>query len=486
MIGKVFGRLTVLQEMEPRKYKSGAKARMYLVSCECGNRKVVQYSSLVSGLTRSCGCLHKEQAVCNLEKTRGVPASNRLDLTGKQFGKLTITGIAYIEKQSTYWNALCDCGNTKIAKGALLKMGSIKSCGCRKLEASFENGKANAGKKNVVKRRKARTAHIGKIYGKLKINKIHWVAPNTPALAYCTCECGTETSSNLNDILQGKTQSCGCGVHWSKPCEELFQIALRYCPDAIKEYSFGSRYRYDIAIPSKKIVIEFNGAIWHSMKYRSDTGFHRDKRLYAESHGYRMISIWSDQWEAQRERMVLLIERACVGGQTKLYARKLSAGLVDFFKANAFHKRHHIQVGRVSASQNIALFEGGEIVAVASFKGNELLRYSVKDGVGIVGGLAKCIAASGLDVVVTYCDRDHFTGGLYAACGFRHVGTTLQLSYLFKGERCRREKFMKHKLSALGIEVLPDDTEKTALERAGIYGCFNSGIDKWIWRKSER
>lgn len=60
-IGQVYGRLTVLKELEPKVY-SGKATRRVLVSCECGSAKEVGLNQLRVGETQSCGCLHKEIA----------------------------------------------------------------------------------------------------------------------------------------------------------------------------------------------------------------------------------------------------------------------------------------------------------------------------------------------------------------------------------------------------------------------------------------
>jgi hypothetical protein len=54
-----------------------------------------------------------------------------LDLTGRRFGRLTVIHRVY----SSYaarptWFCQCDCGNSKIVRGANLKTGSVASCGC--------------------------------------------------------------------------------------------------------------------------------------------------------------------------------------------------------------------------------------------------------------------------------------------------------------------------------------------------------------------
>ncbi len=59
LIGKKFGRLTVLQLSEKRKTKHGT-AIYWECLCVCGNKIITSGSSLKSGGTKSCWCLHRE------------------------------------------------------------------------------------------------------------------------------------------------------------------------------------------------------------------------------------------------------------------------------------------------------------------------------------------------------------------------------------------------------------------------------------------
>ena len=61
MIGKTFGRLLVLEQLDDRITKSGNNIIMYLCECECGNRIEVQGGHLRSGHTNSCGCYKKDR-----------------------------------------------------------------------------------------------------------------------------------------------------------------------------------------------------------------------------------------------------------------------------------------------------------------------------------------------------------------------------------------------------------------------------------------
>lgn len=58
MLGKTYGRLTVIEKAEPGKH---GKSRVVCL-CDCGESVVVETNSIKSGNTRSCGCLQKEVA----------------------------------------------------------------------------------------------------------------------------------------------------------------------------------------------------------------------------------------------------------------------------------------------------------------------------------------------------------------------------------------------------------------------------------------
>lgn len=58
MIGRTFGRLTVIEVFERRRTTGDHR---YLCRCTCGNPTVGSRSSLVRGQKKSCGCLAEEQ-----------------------------------------------------------------------------------------------------------------------------------------------------------------------------------------------------------------------------------------------------------------------------------------------------------------------------------------------------------------------------------------------------------------------------------------
>lgn len=56
LIGKRFERLKVIKYVGKDKWSHN----LWLCLCSCGIKKIIDGNSLVSGLTRSCGCLNKE------------------------------------------------------------------------------------------------------------------------------------------------------------------------------------------------------------------------------------------------------------------------------------------------------------------------------------------------------------------------------------------------------------------------------------------
>ena len=111
LAGEVFGRLTVLEQAA---WKNGTS--YWRCRCECGQETVVRYAYLVSGHTRSCGCLQREQIVDNLRLVDGTSvtlletakkhliASNTSGYTGVYLNKKTGSWAAQITfKGKTYY-----------------------------------------------------------------------------------------------------------------------------------------------------------------------------------------------------------------------------------------------------------------------------------------------------------------------------------------------------------------------------------------------
>jgi len=85
----------------------------------------------------------------------------RLDITGRRYGRLTAIEPTKVKRGSWEWKLECDCGNTHYATVSQLTRGNTNSCGCfrkefRKLLSNgsaknrlFNNYKSSAKKRNI-------------------------------------------------------------------------------------------------------------------------------------------------------------------------------------------------------------------------------------------------------------------------------------------------------------------------------------------------
>lgn len=75
--GEVFGRLTVIEQAEPKKNPAGYLIYRAKAQCECGTMTVVYESKLRYGSTKSCGCLLNQTRLKNIKprSTHGMTRS---------------------------------------------------------------------------------------------------------------------------------------------------------------------------------------------------------------------------------------------------------------------------------------------------------------------------------------------------------------------------------------------------------------------------
>jgi hypothetical protein len=55
---------------------------------------------------------------------------NKVDFSGRRYGRLTVISFSHIEKNKSFSNAMCDCGTEIVANNNRMKNGYTRSCGC--------------------------------------------------------------------------------------------------------------------------------------------------------------------------------------------------------------------------------------------------------------------------------------------------------------------------------------------------------------------
>lgn len=104
LVGKRFGKLTVVRLAQPRKIPSGKTTYFWVCKCDCGNETEVSSGHLTSGHTLSCGCLHQNMMDTIGERTRTHGRCDKRLKTKSYKTWVYIKRRCYYEKDVDYKN----------------------------------------------------------------------------------------------------------------------------------------------------------------------------------------------------------------------------------------------------------------------------------------------------------------------------------------------------------------------------------------------
>lgn len=115
-----------------------------------------------------------------------------IQLTGRRFGSLVVMcrtddNVLPSGLHEPMWKCRCDCGTIVNVRGAYLRSGHTKSCGCRK---------------NV------KVGLAGRVINGISVLRRHGTA--VPVMYECQCHCGKLFITRGSSLLNGHTKSCGC------------------------------------------------------------------------------------------------------------------------------------------------------------------------------------------------------------------------------------------------------------------------------------
>lgn len=191
LTGQRFGRLTVLS-LNGKTEKGNA---IWKCLCDCGKEIDVVSYYLIRGSTQSCGCLQKESA-----RERNV--NKAAELTGKQFGRLTVIEKTN-EKTATnraLWRCRCSCGNEILLTSGDLLSRNKQRCGtgCKQSQNIFNF------LDDYIEMRSSKNEYLGllDIDDYSLISGYSWIlTPNGYLTAYSHLENGKSKRVTLSRLL---------------------------------------------------------------------------------------------------------------------------------------------------------------------------------------------------------------------------------------------------------------------------------------------
>jgi hypothetical protein len=143
-IGSIFGKLTIIDELEKKVTSGGNKVRQFLLRCECGNVVIRNIKKLSDKKSTHCGCVTIEKKRIKEEKNKireqkriqnKKPTTKKKYVVGYKHHRLTILSEVGTGDKKVF---TVECGTIKEISSVTIR--EIKSCGCLQREKSYKNG----------------------------------------------------------------------------------------------------------------------------------------------------------------------------------------------------------------------------------------------------------------------------------------------------------------------------------------------------------
>jgi len=304
--------------------------------------------------------------------------------------------------------------------------------------------------------------------------------------------------NTLNDRIRNKNTICSKCNPISKGDSDgerkLYEfIRDNYSGEIIKNDRSTIKKELDIFLPELGIAFEYNGLHWHSELYK-ENNYHQKKSNICRERGIKLINIWEDDWlfksNIVKSRILNILNKS-----ERIWARKCKIVEISDTKTyKNFLEINHIQ-GFVWSKIKLGLIYNNELISIMTF-GNlrkntsqksemnnwELLRYSNKLGITVVGGASKLLKyfteKFNTDRIISYADRDWSDGNLYDKLGFKKVCETApNYHYIIGGSRKNRFSWRKDILVKMGYDK--NKTEREIMFELKYFRIYNTGNIKY-------
>ena len=272
---------------------------------------------------------------------------------------------------------------------------------------------------------------------------------------------------------------------------EVFSFVKGYCEDAVSQVNFGD-YSYDMYIPSKELVIEFNGIYYHSdaVSRYVDGSWNLKKYKELKERGISLLVIWEDDWLNKNQVCKeMLLRKLGVSTVNRVNARDCK--VVERAKNTGIIFWNHIQGDVGIGCRYVSLVLGDDTVAELAY------RYD-KEGINIVRYATNCIVRGGFSkllkflkekcrlegykFVYTFSDNSVSEGSLYKDTGFiLESELKPDYMYVYAGKREHKFNFRKSRFKSdphLSYEEGMSERELAALN--GLYRVYDYGKKRWV------
>ena len=439
--------------------------------CACGKMALVSTASVMNGRSKSCGKCGQLSAGAVNAKLEEMKSKLRVNSTSTMsVGSTVKTRFA------------CACGGSNMTYPYSVMSGNTRSCG-----HCLENLRKWACKvsENLTS---AAYPMDHSSFPSGGPNPLEQVKSRIHRFKASCVLCGTHYETSVALIARGKKLTCGCTNGTSSLGQaEIHAYIVSTGIKAELEFKVNNM-SYDIGIPSKQLLIEYDGLRWHSMPEARKRDAAKNKN--AMINGYKVMRIFEDEWILKTRQMKALISsRIGVSKTISIRPKKCRLAAINAAAADSFYDKTHY-IGSCNARVNYGAFVNNELVCCASFKKPtrqskwdwELSRMASTGDLKIHGIWSKILKKFIEDhcpkTIVSFSDNRLFTGRTYERIGFSHDGNVKPDYYWTK----HGARFHKSRLRKTFQEKDSGLTESQLREAQGYKKIWDTGKSRWLLR----
>lgn len=298
-------------------------------------------------------------------------------------------------------------------------------------------------------------------------------------------------SQTVDNHIHGKIGCSGCQPSGTSKLEEELYNFLKSLNVVVRrnDRTILDGKELDFVLEDYKLAIEFNGVYWHSDRYIDDPRRHSDKVKQSKEKGYRLLTIWEDDWNSKKDIIKKKIKHVLgLSEDIKVFARNTVIDKISYNESSTFLESNHIQ-GPRQGTLYIGLRDSSKnLIAVSVFTklGNDFVLDRFATSVLLPGGQSKILKYVENNYtynnLITFADLSISDGGLYEKTGWI-LGRELDpdYSYLHQGNRVHKFRFRKNKFKSDPSLIYDESmTEKELSRLNGLYRVWDCGKLRYI------
>jgi len=311
------------------------------------------------------------------------------------------------------------------------------------------------------------------------------------------CPNGHSWKVNIANFKNNHVRCPKCPTHNSKDEIEIYN----YLKKQFTNITSGDRslippLELDIVIPDKKVAIEYCGLYWHSERTGKDRNYHLSKLKKCDDLGYRLITIFEDEWLNKRDLVLSRLNDILnINSPNVIYGRKCEIEEIPTAEKNTFLNKNHLQGRDIGSGIKLGAYYKDELVSVMTFSRNslsknvhnkkdeyELSRFCSKINTRVVGIASKLLRYFTRNYdpkyIFSYADKRWSDGNLYKQLGFSYDHDSApNYWYLDSTNRVRLHRFNFRKSQLKGmLNYNPNLSEWSIMQKEGytrIWDCGN-------------